>query len=33
MNTRLVFNFADKINLKADDKFTALSNLIIYYTS
>ena len=29
---RLLFNFADKINLKRSDKYVALSNLSIYYT-
>ena len=29
---RLLLNLADKINLKASDKYAALSNLNIYYT-
>ena len=28
---RLFLNLLDKINLKRSDKYTALSNLIIYY--
>ena len=28
---RLLFNLADKINLKRSDKYVALSNLSIYY--
>ena len=30
---RLLLNLADKINLKRSDKYVALSNLSIYYTS
>ena len=30
---RLLFNLSDKINLKRSDKYVALSNLSIYYTS
>ena len=29
---RLLFNLLDKINLKRNDKYVALSNLSIYYT-
>ena len=29
---RLLLNLADKINLKKNDKYIALSNLSIYYT-
>ena len=29
---RLLLNFKDKINLKRNDKYVALSNLSIYYT-
>ena len=29
---RLLLNFSDKINLKRNDKYVALSNLSIYYT-
>ena len=30
---RLLLNLADEINLKRSDKYVALSNLSIYYTS
>ena len=30
---RLLLNLSDKINLKIRDKYVALSNLSIYYTS
>ena len=30
---RLLLNLLDKINLKRSDKYVALSNLSIYYTS
>ena len=30
---RLLLNLTDKINLKRSDKYVALSNLSIYYTS
>ena len=29
---RLLLNLSDKINLKRNDKYVALSNLSIYYT-
>ena len=29
---RLLLNLSDEINLKASDKYVALSNLTIYYT-
>ena len=29
---RLLLNLSDKINLKRQDKYVALSNLSIYYT-
>ena len=29
---RLLFNLADKMNLKRKDKYVALSNLTIYFT-
>ena len=29
---RLLLNFADKINLKRNDNYVALSNLSMYYT-